>query len=263
MNDIGNAVLVCLAAAIAPCVGASEPSPGKHRRVPCKGAAQWTYDLYVPRAYAADTERTSPVLFLSSPGGPPGTLGMEKLAERRGVILVSINDTRNNIGWDNVDAIQNAIIESVEQTLRVHPCLRFSMGFSGGGGVSMRMARKHPEKHAGVVMLAHSGDGDVRTLPQYLAVAFIHAENDQTHGVEFARRAYDRLLKRGNPVRKVIGDWGHSPGPLEERVKAMDWMLELARLTHPKLPAGEKQAALAEIRRRIGALGGMSDPRRS
>jgi hypothetical protein len=254
----GKAASVCLAALLASAAGAAGPAPGRHRRIKCSDA-QWTYDLYVPRAYAADGERRFPVLFISSPGGNPGRLGLESWAERRGVILVSINDSKNALDLGLYDDIQGAVVRSVESSLRAHPCLRFSIGLSGAAWASMHLAKREPEKHAGIVMLAHSGNGADRGLAKHVAVAFIHAENDEVHGADAVRRVYRSLEGRGDPVREVCGGWGHSNGPLEERVRMLDWMLEVARLTHPHLPPGEKRAARAAVTRRVEALGGMED----
>ncbi len=88
----------------------------------------------------------------------------------------------------------------------------------------------------------------------------IHAENDKVHGPGSVRGTARSLKSRGHLVREVCGDWGHSNGPLEEREKMMDWLLDVSPLTHPNLPAEERGAVRAEIKRRIEALPGITDP---
>lgn len=246
----------CLVAGVA---FGGEPAPGRYKRLACKGDPALTYDLLVPAAYAAEPERKFPVLFLSSPGGNPRFIKMEKWAERRGVILVAINDTKNDIGLPKWDTIQADVIESVESTLRLHPCLRFSMGLSGAAMASMRLANHYNDKHAGVLMLAHSGNGEDRRLAKHIAVAFVHAENDKIHSAGAVRRVARSLKRKGNPVREVCGDWGHSNGPHEYHVRFLDWMLDLQRLVHPNLPPDERKAAADEIARRAKALSGIAD----
>ena len=236
-----------------------EPTPGRHKGIGCQGNPGFTYDLLIPAAYAAEPGRKLPVLFLSSPGGNPGFIRMEQWAERRGVILVAINDTKNNIGLTKWDEIQADVIKSVEATLRLHPCLRFSMGLSGAAMASMRLANHYNDKHAGVLMLAHSGNGEDGRLAKHIAVAFVHAENDDVHGAGAVRRVARSLERKGNPVRQVCGEWGHSNGPHEHHVEFLDWMLDLQRLVHPNLPPEERKAAEAEVARRVGALSGISD----
>jgi len=245
--------VACLAAQLA---FGGEIAPGRHPRIPCAGKPNYTYDLLIPAAYAAEPGRKFPVLFLSSPIANPGFIGMEDWAERRGVILVAINDTKNDMpiaGWDEVQA---SVIKSVEGTLRVHPCLRFSMGLSGAAMASMRLANHYNDKHAGVVMLAHSGNGEDSKLAKHVAVAFVHAENDDIHSAGTVRGVARALERRGNPVRQVCGDWGHSNGPHEYHVKFLDWMLDLQRLVHPNLPPEERKATVEEIARRAEALAG-------
>ncbi|MHC4250229.1 MAG: alpha/beta hydrolase family protein [Planctomycetota bacterium] len=246
----------CLAAGV---VSGEERAPGRYKRIACEGDASLTYDLLIPAAYAAEPERKLPVLFLSSPGGNPGFIRMGDWAERRGVILVAINDTKNNIGLAKWDEIQADVIKSVESTLRLHPCLRFSMGLSGAAMASMRLANRYSDKHAGILMLAHSGNGEDRGLAKHIAVAFVHAENDKVHGADAVRSVARSLERRGNPVRQVCGEWGHSNGPHEHHVRFLDWMLDLQRLVHPNLPPEERKAAADEIARRVKALGGTAD----
>lgn len=254
-----SVLAAALVGALASFAFGEEPAPGRYKRVPCKGDPALTYDLLVPRAYAGETDRKFPVLFLSSPGANPGFIGMEDWAERRGVILVAINDTKNNMQLTRWDEIQADVIKSVEDTLRVHPCLRFSMGLSGAAMASMRLANHYNDRHAGVVMLAHSGNGEDAKLAKHVAVAFVHAENDDVHGAGAVRGVARKLERRGNPVRQVCGDWGHSNGPHEYHVKFLDWMLDLQRLVHPNLPPEERKAALEEIARRAEALAGTGD----
>ncbi len=241
---------------------------GRLEPIPCKSNPKYTYGVFLPSAYESDKDRLFPVLFTHTSGGNPGTQGMDRWAERRGVIIVSVNNYSNAVvekaasrsaGWEEVNRIQDAVIESVESTLRVHPCLRFSMGRSGAGWASMRMAGNHNEKHAGVVMLAHSGNGADAKLKRHIAVAFIHAENDKVHGPGAVRGTASSLKSRGHLVREVCGDWGHSSGPLEEREKMLDWLLDISPLTHPTLPAEGRAKVRAEIKRRIEALPDIPD----
>ena len=254
MANSRRAALLELTAVLSlPAVG-GELGPGRHRSLKCADAPQYTYDVYLPRAYGSDGDRHFPVLFLSSPGANPGFMGTESWAEKNGVIVVAINDTKNGQTVAIWDEIQSAVLGSVEATLRLHPHLRFSMGFSGGGMASMHLANRYGEKHAGIVMLGHSGNGEDRGLPKYISVAFVHAENDKTHPVGAVLRVFKKLKSRGHPVRKIVGDWGHDAGPVEHRLEMLGWVLEVARLSHPRLSQAERAEAHKQIKRRVDAL---------
>ncbi len=253
--------LLGVAALVATSVSAAavDLAPGRHRRVKCPGSS-YTYDVRIPAAYATDRTATFPVLFFCSPNGGGNTYGMDRWAERSGVILVTINDSKNGQTLDIWSRAQDAVVEAVESTLRVHPCLRFSMGLSGGGMAAMHLANRMGEKHAGVCMLAHSGNGRDRGLETHIAVAFVHGEKDNVHPASAARSVERSLRSRGHQTRIHVGDWGHNSGSLEWRERFMDWMLEVARLTHPGLSDAEKRKALEQIRKRIESLDEIADP---
>jgi len=254
------AVLLFSGCAIAGEALGGELAPGRYKRIACKGNASWTYDLFIPAAYAAEPKRKFPVLLTSGPGGYPRFMKMEDWAERRGVIIVAINNTKNKMEWEEVDPVQADVIASVEATVRVHPCLRFSMGMSGGACCSMHLAGKRNDKHAGILMLGHSGNGQDRHLEKHISVAFVHGENDKVHSPGAVRSVAKALESRGNPVRRISGDWGHEWGPHEFHVQCLDWMLDLQRLVHPKLPPEEKRAGAEELVRRAEGLAKIQGP---
>jgi len=70
---------------------------------------------------------------------------------------------------------------------------------SGAAMCSMRLAGHYPDKHAGVLMMGHSGNGEI--CPKHIAVAFVHGDKDTTHPPEVVIRAYKGFKSRGNPVR--------------------------------------------------------------
>jgi len=237
----------------------SESASGRGgKRVDCKDGKH-TYNLVLPPSYETDKDRRFPVLFTNTPGAGGGTYGMENWARRNELILVVLNDTKNGLPAAAYPAAFSAVMGSVEADLRVHPCLRFSMGMSGGGWAAMSLASKYNDKFAGVCMLAHSGNGADARLAKHIAVAFVHGEKDTVHGASSARRVAKSLESRGHPVRIHVGDWGHINGPLDIRERFMDWMLERMRLTHPKLPPAERKAEMAKVKRRIEALSGVAD----
>ncbi len=268
-RDAGSSVVfalasVVLAAGVCPAAsGEDRPdvAPGPHKRLPCESKPEWTYDLYIPGAYARDKEKKFPVLFLSGPGGNPGFMQHEGWAERNGLIVACINDSKNGIDPSVGAQMQDAVIESVEKDLRLHPCLRFSMGFSGAAWASTRLANRHADKHAGVVLLAHSGNGSDRGLAKHVAVAFIHGEEDNVHPVSASRSVCKSLKSRGNPTRIITGPWGHNVSTKENREAMLTWMLDLMRLTHPGLSPAEVKAGAAEIERRAKGLAGIAEAR--
>ncbi|MHC4252625.1 MAG: hypothetical protein ACYS9X_26200 [Planctomycetota bacterium] len=228
-------------------------------RVECKDGKH-SYWLLLPPSYQTDKDRKFPVLFSNSPGAGGDFYGMQGWAARNEVILVALNDTKNGMERKVYDDAYAAVIGSVEETLRVHPCLRFSIGMSGGASMSMRMAGAYSNKFAGVILLAHSGNGADAGLAKHIMVGFIHAENDKIHGAGAVRSVAGALKGRRHMVREICGNWGHTNGPLEHREEFMDWMLSTSRLMHPRLPPAERKAAVADIKKRIKALPEIANP---
>lgn len=227
-------------------------APGAHKGRPSVGAPDRTYDLWIPADYATNPA-PCPVLFLSMPGGNPGTCGMTKWADRNHAVIVSINSSRNGPGDNNV-AAQEAVLASIG-SLRLSACLRFAMGMSGGAQASWLFASRHPDAFAGLVMQGQAGFDD--TLPAHISVAYIRGDKEPNN--PYIESAIARLKAARCQVRDLVKPGGHIGGSAQECATMLDWMLGIARLTHPRLPPAERAAALADYERRIGAIAELPD----
>lgn len=222
-----------------------------------------TCNIILPPAYKTDKNRRFPALFTSTAPVNPSFFQMESWAARNQVILISINDTQHNQERTTWAAAHRAVMETVEEKVRIHPCLRFSMGLHAGGVASgMYLINLFPDKFAGMCALGHHGLDQGKKLPKHMPVAFVHGKNDEVHKVGLVEGVVKRMKARGQPVRLHIGEWGCEPGPLEQRERFMDWMFERMRLTHPNLPEADREAAKAELRERVAALGTNASPGR-
>jgi predicted esterase len=253
------AILILFGSAASLSSRAGELTPGAHKRLPCAGTPAWTYDLYLPKAYGTETERRFPVLWLSSPGANPGFMQLEEWADRNDTILCAINDTKNGMSFPDIFKVQDDVMKTVEDSVRIHSCLRFSIGMSGGAWCSMHIANRYPEKHAGVVMMGHSGNGTI--CKKHISVAFIHGDKDNVHPLSAVEGAYAGFKSRGNPVRDlVVPGRGHESGTKDEIIGMLNWMLGAQKLTNPYLPPKEKTDALAAMKQRMSACAAISDP---
>ena len=260
MNRLTTATLAALAAACAilPLSALADISPGKHNRLKCDDGLAFTYDLYIPRAYAEQPKKAFPAVFLLSPGANPGTMGLENWAQRNKVLLVSVNDSRNGQPSALQGKIQKSVLESVKKKVRLHPYLRFSIGASGAGMSSLAFAIAKDKDWAGVVVLIHSGNG--LFAPRHCAVSFLAGEKDNVHGVSHVRRAYATTVKRGNPTHiKTFPELGHSSPPQKDIERELTWMLYLMMFTHPRVDAAARTAMMPDIEKRIEAVFGMAN----
>ena len=225
---------------------AFEVKPGLTAKIPCVGAAERTIDLFIPAAYMIEATEKFPVLFMSSPSGNPNVKSLASWAERQGVIIVGINSSKNGPSDNNIQA-QEAALKTVEPELRMHACLRLAMGFSGGGMAAWLLVTRHPDNFAGLLMEGQCGFPNLP--PKYIAVAYINGDKDPNF--KFIENAESQLKRHGNPLQHLIKPGGHIQGTVEEQSKYLDWMLELGRMTHPKLSPADKASAKTKVQKQL------------
>ncbi len=231
-------------------VSAADPlTPGKHLNLTIPGKREaWSWNAYLPRQYADPDAKAMPAVFLSSPKGNPGLGGLEEWSESRGVIIIGINGTANGQTFDTIHLIQDATYGNVLERVRIHPLLRFASGGSGGGRMSHHLAMRHADDFAGVFMQIMS---ESPPLPKHMAVGYWLGEKDENIPIAGALADVEATRRNGNAVRCETHPGGHSGAPREKLVSFLDWMLTVARATHPKLAPAERAAWLAEAKARL------------
>lgn len=206
---------------------------GRHRKLP---AGEWTWDAFVPSSYRADGTDQYPVLYLSSPTSNPGTFDLHDWAERRGVIIVSINDSENGQSGELQARIQEAVLAAARARLRTHPSLNFAAGISGGARASLALAGRRPAEFAGVLLQCMSGVPSA----DHIGVSWIHGAKDDVIGVEGVWSGYDRLARSGRATVVVNRSRKHTPGSKDEKEAAMEHLLWWGRMTHPGISRDER-----------------------
>ena len=213
---------------------------------------KYTYSIVLPSSYDKFPDKKFPVVFISSPGGTPYTMGLSEWAEDNNVILVLNRATRNGAEEEYTAAIQS-LVKTIESNYRIHPYLRFSIGFSGGGEASAHMSITFPKQWAGVIMMAHSGN--YRYPPKHCAVAFLAGEKDNVHPLSFIKETASKLKIAGNPVHlKVYPDRGHQAAPAEDIITELNWMLKIKRYNHPYIDKDYVKVLDPEVDEKIKAI---------
>lgn len=227
--------------------GSVPTTPGAHKKLPCPKNPKLTYDIYLPKGYSAVAGSAPvegyPALFISSPGANPGFRGYEAWADANGVLLVGINDSRNG-DWKPIIEAQDAVLDAVK-AYRIHPCLRFATGQSGGGQASGLLTASHPKEFAGALLQCHSVFEGMTTKPpaSHLCYGFIGGLKDTTHPDSVVREGAARARKTGHYVQEEHLDMGHVWGPKDVVGRMLSNMLTYARMTHPGLSVAEKKNA--------------------
>jgi hypothetical protein len=233
-------------------LGAEEFTPGAHKRLPCDGAPQLTWDVYIPKAYADQPQATFPIVFISSPGGNPGFWGYEPWADRQSVLIVGINDSKNG-EWGPIHAAQTAVLATVKAKLRVHRLLRFATGSSGGAWASAELAKKCGDEFGGILFQINS-QRDTPVL-KHICCAYLAGVKDTTYPITSVNRDHEAARSAGNPVRIITyPDKAHEGMPLEDQIAMLDWMLEYQRYGHPKMNAEEAKSAQTGLVERVARI---------
>jgi hypothetical protein len=244
--------VVLLTASLAMAQNANPWKPGLRAKVPTSGG--FDIDVFIPDAYAEQTTRKFPVLFMHSWDGKPQLAPFKDWANRTGMVLVGVNGAQNGPN-EPIVARQDAAIPFVEKELRLSNSLRFSMGMSGAAMMSWLMCLNHKDKHAGILMMGQSGFPELP--PKHVAVAYIHG--DQEPNLPFIEEVVKRLKKAGNPLRRIVRPGGHIEGEHSDKEEMLTWMVTLERFTHPNRSAEEIKEAKESALKRIGGLDAVAD----
>jgi hypothetical protein len=239
-------------------VHAADPlKEGFHDKVPVPDTA-WSYDAYLPKGYDAHPDRQYPTLFLSSPGANPDSKPWHAWADRRGMAVVCINDSKNEISFDLIDQIQDAVLAASTKAVRIHRVLRYSSGVSGGGWCSIRLGKRHPDAWAGVEISAHSGNGDV--APKTCAIAMFSGRADTVHSFSAQEAAGNLYRSSGNPIRFVAHDGGHIYGDVNKDLTPLiDFCYYQTVLALPLLTQPERLAMVAVLKEDLGRIADLAD----
>ncbi|MDX9979778.1 MAG: hypothetical protein RBU25_06980, partial [Lentisphaeria bacterium] len=135
----------------------------------------------------------------------------------------------------------------------------FSAGPSGGAMVSAFLAQRNGDRWGGVLMLIHGGNG-IRPDPE-VPLAFLVGEQDQVYPFAAVQRDYLGLREAGNTLRiESYPGLGHGGVPQADAERMMDWLIDHARLTHPRLPEPARRQAREASKARLKTAPAIADP---
>jgi predicted esterase len=230
-------------------------TPGFHDDVACVDDASFTYDLFLPKRYAEEPERRFPAYFLTSPVGNPNIKPFCAWADQRGFILLAINNSRNGV---NVHRPQDLLLHSIEERgLRLHHCLRYAGGLSGGAAASADLVMRYPHQFAGLHMSAHSGIGIL--APPYMAITIYSGRRDGTHPFEIQQGVAEEYRSQGNPLWFLPHDGGHDNVPDDQMVAFLDWMYWRTLLSHPALTPEDLRTNMQILELEVAAIADVAD----
>ncbi|MCM8528849.1 MAG: hypothetical protein NE327_20165 [Lentisphaeraceae bacterium] len=220
-------------------------SPGSHKKNKCDSGSKYTFDVYIPKAYAEKSDKQFPVLYISSPGANPGFMKLEKWAEETEFLLITINESKNGLDWKVIFQIQDDVVRSTEY-LRKHHALQFATGFSGSAWASVHLANRHPKKIAGVFMNCHSGNGTV-LQDKDQSVALVSGNTDKIHSASAVVGAYNGYRKRGFHTQYENLEMGHTWAPLDKFVENLNFLYNYQKFANKHLTDEEVNEAYSQL----------------
>jgi hypothetical protein len=244
-----NVIATFFAVLIPAWAAAEDLAPGKHAGLKA-GAGTW--DCYLPKSYGEKADERLPALYISSPGGNPGFRSLEPWAERRGIVLITINDSKNGPSEPNI-AAQDAVLAESDKRLRLHPCLRYATGQSGAGAASILFVNRYPDRFAGVMVQVHSAGPP----PRHVAVVYVGGRTDDTHPWSAVKDAYEAAKSAGCPARFIDDPGNHDTAVHigEAQAVLLDWLVLSTCVSHPKLDRAGVAAGVARIQAELSAIG--------
>jgi predicted esterase len=227
---LASLILALAAEATAPVVRPGEITDP----IVCATNPKMSYALYLPKAFT--TQRAWPILFVFDPRAR-GRLGAEvfrEVAEERGFILASSNNTESdNPNAPNGEAI-DALWRDALSRLPVDPKRIYATGFSGGARLACTVGYSLKGGLAGVIAV---GGGFAPDRPPHKGVPFVLFG---TAGVRdfnyFEMRGLDLTLERLGVAHRIeTFAGGHEWPPAALAAQALEWM-DLQGVRSGRLP---------------------------
>jgi hypothetical protein len=240
-------------------------APGVHELATARTGISCT--LVVPTAVGE--AKPLPVLFVVAQDGKPDAKRWHDWGERRNCLVAGINGfaatapNGESVHWRDcmadADAAYAATLMVLKRSVPVHPFLRFIVGATSAMPLAVAITRQPPEPFGGMLLITprtgYSVAGELRKdIPLVLVVP------DQEAAAAVADKISRALIAEGGTARTATydGDGAQEPS-FDIHVRAMDWLMNIARASHGGFSARERKANLEEIAKQAQELPGLVD----
>lgn len=191
------------------------------------------YQMYLPKNYydtiKSDAEKNFPLIvalhgYGSNPKQIVGYPGLMRRAEKRGYVVVApmgynkkgwygshgrkggYGNVPRNLGELSEQDVLN-VLEITEKEFNIDPQRIYIYGHSMGGGGSIHLAMKYPDKWAAVASMAPAMPWGLRNLEKAKSIPFfvVHGDNDKVLAVNKTRSFVEQMkeLEMTHAYREV------------------------------------------------------------
>lgn len=233
--------------------------PGYHKSVIARHDGEITYSLFLPDDYT-EAKHPLPLLVLQNPGGSPNIKRYMDWAKERQVIIVGIHKVSNGMKQHFKPRYQDGVLKDLAaRNIPIHDHLKITIGMSGGSADGERFARRRPKDFAGTI-LQGAGNPTTRSGSDHFCTAMLFGTRDSWVNVAKVRERTETARKRGQHIMlKFYPGMKHEWAPKSDQLDALDWVLDMARLTNPYLSDEEKKVYRNEYTHQMKAIAKVED----
>lgn len=254
-------------------------APGVHDLTTSRESITCT--VVVPPAVADG--KPMPALFLVASDGKPDAKAWSEWAERRGVVVVGINglvwsmpvggysrpagvqaDTTVD-RWSPVvtmtGKVYDAVLAALKPTVPVHSFLRFVAAPKTGMAIAIAMIQDQQEEFGGLLLLSpgvdsSAGDFLRKDVPMVMVVGA-----DYENGISQCEKLMFQANAAGGMARMAtVDELTDQVPPMDVNTRAMDWLMNISRVTHEKFSSRERKDNLEKISEQAQELPGLVNP---
>ncbi len=233
--------------------------PGYHKNLVARHDGEIAYSLFLPDDYTK-AKHPLPLLVLQNPGGSPNIKRYMDWAKERQVIIVGIHKVSNGMKQHFKPRYQDGVLKDLAaRNIPIHDHLKITIGMSGGSADGERFARRRPKDFAGTI-LQGAGNPTTRSGSDHFCTAMLFGTRDMWVNVAKVRENTEAARKRGQHIMlKFYPGMKHEWAPKSDQLDALDWVLDMARLTNPYLSDEEKKEYRSEYINQMKAITEVED----
>lgn len=221
-----------------------------------------------------------PALFLVAPDGKPDAKAWSEWAERRGVVVVGITGLTWSMPvggyatpagvrvettvdrWSPVvtmtEKVYAAVLAALKPAVPLHSFLRYVAAPKTGMAIAIAMIQDQDEEFGGLLLLSPGVDAEAgkylrKDVPMVMVVGA-----DYEYGVSQCEKLMFQANADGGMARMAtVDELVDQVPPMDVNVRAMDWLMNISRVTHEKFTSRERKDNLEKIAEQAQELPGL------
>lgn len=212
-------------------------SANQRGTVSCLENPSYTYDIYLPPAYATNGTPL-PIFYTMYASGGGMVATFSNACASLNIIVVGLTGSKNGLTWDQELREMYAVTRDVRQRVLYDPTAEFAGGESGGGECAYMFSRLRAQHVAGLFEMAgwlgrvnlqstvhYYGTDRVQTNLFVARTTGTNTVSPDTGSIFYNAFDSNFLAYCGATVQDFYFDGGHSTPPEALKVPGLSWLL--------------------------------------